>query len=125
VTEPVERPCRFCRAAYGDDADLCEFAHKEISDSLDGLATALARAVNEQDPTDEQVGAFMEDAVIVALDFDPRPARWSVTSLGPDDEFSAAFRINRRKYVLDSDEDGGQLVRLSTLRQWQREADRG
>lgn len=120
-----ERPCRFCRAAYGDDADLCEFAHQDMSPNLTALASEMARVFQQEDPTDEQVGWFMEDADAVVSDFDPAPERWKIRKLPLSEygEFVARFRINEVTYVIEDGEGHCAPVRLSTYREWQHEAD--
>jgi len=123
--ERDERPCRFCRAAYGDDAELCEFAHRQSAEVLAPLATAMARLFQGRNPSDEQVGWFMEDASAVVEDFDPMPDKWRLRTLptSPHDGFVARFRINDVTYVIEDGEGHCTPVRLATLRQWQREAD--
>ena len=80
----------------------------------------------QRPPTDEQVGWFLEDADAVVDDFDPAPERWRVRKL-PDGfcEFASRIRINDVTYVIrDGDKEKVPPVRLSTLREWQREAER-
>ena len=71
-----QRPCRWCQAAYGLDAELCEFAHHQPAVVVAPLALAMARMFQTRNPSDEQVGWFMEDASAVVEDFDPLPDEW-------------------------------------------------
>jgi hypothetical protein len=123
------RPCKYCLAAYPilfEDGDVtsCEFEHRDEQRVYD-LAAAMARVFQAKEPTDEQVAWFLDDADAVVDDFDPAPERWRVRKL-PDDfsEFDMRFRLNGVTYVVQrADKEKATPVRLSTLRQWQREAD--
>ena len=69
-----ERWCRFCLAAWGDIGSECEHGDREA-----GVARQIAARIHEQEPTDEQVGWFMEDAeLICAIVKDAAPVirRW-------------------------------------------------
>jgi hypothetical protein len=124
----VSRPCRYCLAAYPilfeeGDATSCEWEHRDDPRVYD-LAAAMARLFQQRNPTDEQIGWFLSDADAVVDDFEPAPEKWRLRKL-PDsnDEFVARFRINEVTYVLqDGCKEKVAPVRLSTLRQWQREA---
>lgn len=127
----MSRPCRFCLAAYpvlfenGETAD-CELTHRDDQRVYD-LATAMAAVFQHRPPTDEQVGWFLDDADAVIDDFDPAPARWRVRKL-PDndhDEFDCRMRINDVTYVVQPGDKGCKPlpVRLSTYREWMREAE--
>lgn len=100
-------------------------AHQHPTDIVAPLAIAMAKVFQDKHPADEQVGWFMEDADGVIDDFDPRPERWRIRKL-PDTshEFVARFRINDVTYVIEDGDGHIPCVRLSTLRQQQREADR-
>jgi hypothetical protein len=125
----VSRPCRYCLAAYPilfeeGDTTACEWEHRD-DPRVYALATAMARLFEQRQPTDEQIGWFLSDADAVVDDFGPVPEKWRLRKL-PDsnDEFVARFRINDVTYVLqDGCKEKVAPVRLSTLRQWQREAD--
>jgi len=132
VTAPVVsvsgRPCRFCIAAYPTiAAEICDDDYHRDTPALYDLATAMAAVFQHRPPTDEQVGWFVDDAEAVIGDFGPLPERWRVRRL-PDndyDEFDCRFRVNDVTYVV---QEGGKdckalPVRLSTWRQWMREAE--
>ena len=119
------RPCRYCVAAYPSCADeICgDHIHRDEQRIYD-LAIAMARVFQQRQPTDEQVGWFVDDANAVVDDFDPVPEKWRVRKL-PDDfrEFDCRFRINDVTYVLQPAEfEKAYPVRLSTYRSWLREA---
>ena len=124
--DPVSRPCRYCLAAYPSVADeVCEYTHRDERRVYD-LATAMAAVFQHRPPSDEQVGWFTDDADAVVDDFDPAPAKWRVRRLPQDDysEFDLRMRINDVTYVVQPGEkEKVNPVRLSTLRQWQREAE--
>jgi hypothetical protein len=123
------RPCKYCLAAYpilfedGETAD-CEWTHRD-EPRIYALATAMARVFQPRPVTDEKIGWFLQDADAVVDDFDPVPGKWRIRKL-PDaryDDFVMRFRINEVTYVCRDGKDYVPPVRLSTLRQWQREAD--
>ena len=122
-----QRPCRYCRANHGEyaDAEMCEMTHQRPADEVAPLATALARIFQARNPTDEHIGWFMQDADEVIGDFDPTPDKWRVRKLpqSEDDEFLHRFRINDVTYVIEDGEGYIPPVRLSTVREQQREAD--
>jgi hypothetical protein len=127
----MARPCRFCLAAYPilfEDGDVasCEFGHRDEPRVYD-LAAAMARIFQPRPNTDEQIAWFLGDADAVVDDFDPAPGKWRIRKLPPgkSGEFVMRFRVNDVTYVIrDGDKDPVPPVRLSTLREWQREADR-
>jgi hypothetical protein len=124
--EIVERPCRYCMAAYGSDAEMCGFAHLQPADVVAPLALKMARSFQGHNPSMEQIGWFMEDAAAVIEDFDPLPEKWSLRKLPLDDEdgeFLARFRINGVTYIIENGEGHCTPVRLATYRGWQREAE--
>jgi hypothetical protein len=119
----MARPCRYCTAAYHLDAEDCALQHRDEQRVYD-LAVAMARVFQQRQPTDEQVGWFVDDAEAVVDDFGPAPEKWRVRRL-PDDfrEFDCRFRINDVTYVIQPAEfDKAYPVRLSTYREWMREA---
>lgn len=135
VTKPpvLGRPCKYCLAAYpilfeNGETDTCEFTHRDDQRVYD-LARKFAKVFQQQRPTDEQVGWFLDDADAVVDDFDPAPEKWLVRRL-PDlksGEFDVRMRINGVTYVCPP---GGKdckamPVRLSVYRQQRREADAG
>jgi hypothetical protein len=123
----MARPCRYCTAAYpilfeDGDTTACEWTHRDEQRIYD-LATAMARVFQQRNPTDEQVCWFLDDADAVADDFDPVPDKWQIRKLPDTAEFDWRFRINDVTYVVQPGEKEKSLpVRLSTLREWQREA---
>ncbi len=121
----MSRPCRYCLAAYpilfenGGTAD-CELAHRD-DPRVYALASKLASIFQQRNPADEQIAWFLQDADSVVDDFDPPPDRWRVRRLPEND---CRFRVNDVTYVCQSGGKGySPPVRLSDLRQWQREAD--
>ncbi len=131
MTETASRPCRFCLAAYPilfEDGDVtaCEWEHRDDPRVYE-LAAAMARIFQPRPNTDEQVAWFLQDADAVADDFDPPPEKWKLRKLpdGGSDEFAVRFRINGVTYVIpEGGKEKANPVRLSTLRTWQREANR-
>jgi len=128
VTEDAEttrRPCRFCLAAYPAVAhETCEWEHRDEQRVYD-LAAVLAGAFQPEPLTDEQVCWFLADADAIVDDFAPAPERWQVEQVPTDvGEFIMRFRINDVTYVIEESGEGAKAlpVRLSTLRQRQREA---
>jgi len=121
----MARPCQYCLAAYPTVADeVCEDTHRD-EQRVYGLATAMAAVFQHRPPSDEQVGWFVDDADAVVDDFDPPPAKWRVRRLPyGNGEFDVRMRINDVTYVCQPGDKSKELpVRLSTLRQWQREAE--
>lgn len=122
----MSRPCRYCLAVCLTIADeICdEFYHRDTQPLYD-LATALAAVFQHRPPTDEQVGWFVDDAEAVIRDFDPLPEKWRIRRL-PEaryTEFDCRFRVNDVTYVVQAGDKSKELpVRLSTYRQWMREA---
>ena len=125
----MARPCKYCLAAYpilfeGGDVTACEFEHRDEQRVYD-LAAAMARVFQPRPTTDERIGWFLQDADAVVDDFDPQPEKWRIRRLpdGKNDDFIMRFRINDVTYVCRDGKDYVPPVRLSTLREWQREAD--
>ena len=123
----MSRPCRYCLAAYPEiAAEICDDDYHRDTQPLYDLAIAMAGLFQHRPPTDEQVGWFVDDAEAVVGDFDPAPEKWRLRKLptGGSGEFDCRFRINGVTYV--APEGGkdckGYPVRLSTYRQWMREA---
>ena len=122
------RPCRYCLAAYpilfedGETAD-CEWTHRD-EQRIYALATAMARVFQPRPVTDEKIGWFLQDADAVVDDFDPVPEKWRIRKLPGTryDDFSARFRVNDVTYVIQDGKDYVPPVRLSWLREQQREA---
>jgi hypothetical protein len=128
MSEPTmtDRPCRFCVAAYGLDAQECEWSHEVPAGELEPLARKFAHVFGGRPgvtATDEHVGWYMEDAQAVIGDFDPVPERWTMRRLPDSGEFVVRFRLNDVTYVVQHGEGYVEPVRLSLLRQWEREAD--
>lgn len=107
-------------------AEDCEMEHRD-DPRVYALATALAKACQGRNATDEQIGWFLSDADEVVDDFDPPPDRWRVRRLPEtqEEEIDVRLRINDVTYVgLEGGKDTrGSFVRLSTYRQWIREAE--
>lgn len=126
----MSRPCKYCLAAYPilfEDGDVtaCEWEHRDEQRVYD-LAAAMARVFQARQPSDEQVAWFLSDADAVVDDFEPQPEKWRIRKLpdGKYSEFAARFRINDVTYVIrDGNKEKVPPVRLSTLRERQREAD--
>jgi hypothetical protein len=124
----MSRPCRYCSAAYPEIAgEICDDGYHRDTQPLYDLAAAMAAVFQHRPPTDEQVGWFVDDAEAVIGDLDPLPAKWRIRRLPENnyEEFDCRFRVNDVTYVVQA---GGKdckalPVRLSTYRQWQREAD--
>jgi hypothetical protein len=126
----MSRPCRFCLVAYPilfEDGDVtsCEWEHRD-EQRVYNLAAAMARIFQPRPNTDEQVAWFLQDADAIVDDFDPVPAKWRVRKLPPgkSGEFIMRFRVNDVTYVVQEGcKEKTNPVRLSRLRQAQREAD--
>jgi hypothetical protein len=125
----MSRPCKYCLAAYpilfeGGDVTACEWEHRD-DPRVYALAAAMARVFQPRPVTDEKIGWFLQDADAVVDDFDPVPEKWKVRKL-PDtryDDFVVRFRINDVTYVQQDGKGYIPPVRLSVLRERQREAD--
>jgi hypothetical protein len=66
--------CRYCLAAWGDIGLECDHGEREAS-----IARQIAARIHKQEPTDEQVGWFMDDAeqiCAVVRDESPIVTRW-------------------------------------------------
>lgn len=132
----TEQPCRYCVAVWTGtstripgglppvlpSADDCASAHRD-DPRVYALAEAFAKALQTRNPSDEQVGWFLEDADDVVDDFDPAPDRWRVRRLpasANDGEqgIDVRLRINDVTYVaLEGGKDcRGSVVRLSEFR---------
>jgi hypothetical protein len=139
------RPCRYCIANWVGmsnrvpgrttppilpTATDCEWEHRD-DPRVYGLARAISKAIQGAEPTDEQIAWFLGDADDVVDDFDPTPDLWRVTRLSAaktDGErgIDVRLRINRVAYVaLAGGKDcRGSVMKLSVLRQQEREANR-
>ncbi|MFI2664859.1 hypothetical protein [Micromonospora carbonacea] len=131
-------PCRYCIANWAEtgsrvdptrpaivpDVDDCTMTHRDDPRVYD-LAAAMARVMQDRNPTDEQISYFLGDADDVVDDFDPTPERWRVRKLpesANDHEqgIEIRLRINDVTYVaLEGGKDSrGSVVKLSTFRSW-------
>lgn len=105
--------CRYLAAAYPmlDADDTCsEHRHDEATFSL---ARAMAAVFQQPDPTDEQVGWFMDDAAaVVNDDFDPAPAEWVVTEpqITTESGLDFTLTINGAEYVIQENDSGGHVA---------------
>lgn len=120
-SDEILRPCRYCVAGWSASAEDCEWTHAY---DVVSLATEIARAIQEADPTDAQIGWMMSDADAIFQDFKRIPKVWKVTDFTTNErsEFTARFKVNGIVYVIEDGEGECHPVRLSTWRQWQREA---
>lgn len=113
--------CRYMAAAYPtlDAAGTCDW-HRHEPRVFD-LARAFAAAVHETaDPTDEQVGWFVDDADAVVDDFDPVPESWVTTAFKVTDEAGLDFTttINGRAYVVQDNGGSGEEVHPVAREKW-------
>ena len=122
------RDCRWCFAAYPILADE-ECPH--LNDPRIGdLARAFAVVCQNPDPSDEQIGWFVEDADAVIDDFPAETTSWTVTGPVPpseDESFALDFTltINGEAYVVQQSEgEPAHPVKRSTWESWIEEADR-
>ncbi|TBL44264.1 hypothetical protein EYA84_02140 [Verrucosispora sp. SN26_14.1] len=135
----ASRPCRYCVANWTEittrhkipgadpilpSAEDCEFDHRDDPRVYD-LATAMARVMQDRNPSDAQIAYFLGDADDVVDDFDPTPDRWRVRKLpesARDHEqgIEARLRINDVTYVaLEGGKDSrGSVVKLTEFRSW-------
>jgi hypothetical protein len=129
TADDTARPCRYCLAAYpilfeNGETDCCEFEHRD-DPRVYALARKMARVFNPP-TTDEHICWFLADADAVVDDFDPAPGKWRIRRL-PDskgDDFDLRFRLNDVTYVDPAaGKEPTHPVRLTTWREWQREAD--
>lgn len=115
--------CRYMQAAYPDlDADDTCFDRHRHEDRIYDLARAIAAAVHECEPTDEQVAWFLNDADAVVDDFTSTPETWEVVNHGyPEREpgLDSAMRINGIEYVVqESDWEPSTPVKRQTWESW-------
>lgn len=121
--------CRYMRAAYPtlDAEDTCS-EHRHDAATF-ALARAMAVTFQQSDPTDEQVGWFMDDAGAVVTDFDPAPINWTVTELEVTREAGLDYTlsVNGAEYVMQENDSGGHVVTHPVSReqwdQWMQEAE--
>lgn len=115
--------CRYMQAAYPelDAEDTCDGFHRHEQRVYD-LARAIATAIHECEPTDEQVAWFLNDADAVVDDFDPTPEAWEVVNHGyPEAEcgLNHAMRINGVEYVIqESDWEPATPIKRETWDAW-------
>lgn len=113
--------CKFLAAAYPTlDADDTCAEHRHDWATF-GLAQAMATTFQQHDPTDEQVGWFMDDAAAVVDDFDPEPIKWTVTEMDLTREAGLdwTFTINGIEYVMQENDSGGHVTTHPVSRaQW-------
>lgn len=140
MSETLGRPCKFCVANWAGatgkhggpvlvpDVDDCLMAHRD-DPRVYALARAMAKVMQQRQPSDEQISWFLEDADEVVDNFDPSPEKWRVRRLPSSDGdydqgIEIRIRINDVTYVgLEGGKGArGQFVRLSTFRSWRKEA---
>ena len=74
--------CRYCTAAFSRDVCSSDGDHRP---EVVAVATALARVIHEEDPpTDEAIGWFIEDAEDAVAAVGRALPDWSVVDLGYD-----------------------------------------
>jgi hypothetical protein len=121
----VSTQCRYMQAAYPDLSaeDTCEGFHRH-EDRVYNLARAIAAAVHECEPSDEQVAWFLNDADAVVDDFTPTPETWEVVNHGyPEEEpgLNFAMRVNGVEYVAQESEwEPATPVKRETWESWTR-----
>ncbi|MBE7193770.1 MAG: hypothetical protein INR66_14965 [Gordonia polyisoprenivorans] len=107
MSEQVEK-CRYMEAAYPDlSAEDCSCAsfHRH-EPRVFQLASALAVVFQGENPTDEQIAWFLNDADAVVDEFDPTPKTWTVVDLGEPNQYRdlpgviRRFTINGVEYVI-------------------------
>lgn len=117
--------CKYLQAAYPDlDAEETCSGHRHDEPTF-ALATAMAKAFQGPDPSDEQIGWCMEDASAVVDDFKPAPETWEVSEPELTTEAGLEFTltINGAEYVIQPSEwEPSHPVSRTTWDQWQREA---
>lgn len=118
--------CRYMEAAYPslDAADTCGTADHRHDEHTFALARAFAVACQDPDPSDEQIGWFLEDAAAVIDDFAPSTVEWTVTPFEPSDivGLESTFEINGRPYVLQpSEQEPSHPVSLTRWHEWEDE----
>ena len=135
----ASRPCRYCVANWTamtnrhpipgagpilPTAEDCKFEHRD-DPRVYALAEAMAKVMQDRNPSDAQISYFLGDADDVVDDFDPTPERWRVRKLpesANDGEqgIEIRLRINDVTYVaLAGGKDSrGSVVKLATFRSW-------
>ncbi len=140
MTETLGRPCKYCVANWAGatgkhggpvlvpDPHDCEMSHRD-DPRVYRLALAMAKVMQQRQPTDEQISWFLEDADEVVDGFDPEPEKWAVRRLtmSPGDYgngIEIRLRINGVTYVgLEGGKDSrGSVVKLSEFRSWERQS---
>lgn len=127
----VVQQCRYMKAAYPtlDAGDTCS-EHRHDAPTF-ALARAMAVGFQQPEPTDEQVGWFLDDAAAVIDDFDPAPLIWTVTEMEVTREAGLdwTLTINGIDYVMQENDSGGHVVThpvsRSQWQSWMDEADGG
>lgn len=123
--QTVEK-CRYMAAAYptlsADDTCGKYSGHRHDKPTF-GLARALAEMFQQPDPSDEQVGWFLEDAAAIVDDFEPTPGGWSIEEreVSKDDSFNLdfAFVLNDVEYVVQQSEwEPSHPVKRATWLSW-------
>lgn len=103
--------CRFMAAAYPtlDVEDTCT-EHRHDAPTF-ALAEAMAKAFQDPNPSDEQIGWLLNDAAAVVDDFDPAPLSWAVTKPRMTREVGLDFTltINGIEYVIQENDSGGHV----------------
>lgn len=126
---------RYCLAAWGEISGADECWHHKHTPRTESLARALAVQVNGDDPTDAQIGQWMDDAASM-LDDHPDTNEWRITewTVGANlddvhargDKFeevprnlTARFRLNGIEYVVPEAEfEPSAPVRLEVYIGW-------
>lgn len=100
--------CRYMAAAYPSltgDESCSEHEHNAPTFAL---ARALTEAIQEAEPTDEQIGWALDDAAAIIGDFDPAPLTWTVTKpqISRETGIDFTFEVNGIDYIVQPSGDG-------------------
>lgn len=118
--------CRYMEAAYPtlSAKDTCGYAEHRHDEPTFALARAFAVAWQQADPTDEQIGWYLEDAAAVVDDFAPGTLEWTVTDMEPTavTGLESTLTINGRPYVIQPSEyEPSHPVSLTRWHEWEDE----
>lgn len=126
---------RYCLAAWGLPSRDDECWQHKHTPRIESLARALATQVNGDDPTDAEIGGWMDDAAAM-VDDNPGAIDWRITEFrvganlddvhARGEEFeevprslTARFRLNGIEYVVPEAEfEPAAPVRLATYIGW-------
>jgi hypothetical protein len=107
----VSGTCRYCLATYGDiyegDEVGCGHGEREA-----GVARQLATFAQEGEPTDAQIGGFMEDAELIcstATEPEPKVTHYNARTM--------RFRVGEHRFRVDEDGYLGLVERRVAIHQ--------